>query len=134
SFYHARMPLLTDRGFAEDVAAAERVIKRACGVDPRPWFRCPFGAGADDARTAQLLAEGGYRHVGWNVTGFDWLASRSGARLARDTVARVQDAGNGAIVLLHTWPRSTALGLPQIIDTLGANGARFVGVDELLDA
>ena len=59
SFYHARMPLLTDDGLATDVREAEAVIRDATGVDPRPWFRCPFSAGDDDPRV--LAALGGPR-------------------------------------------------------------------------
>ena len=44
SFYHARMPLLTDDGLRTDVRDAEQAIRDHVGVDPRPWFRCPFGA------------------------------------------------------------------------------------------
>ena len=49
SFYHARMPLLSPEGFEEDVREAQRAIVEATGVDPRPWLRFPFGAGADAA-------------------------------------------------------------------------------------
>ena len=48
SFYHARMPLLTDEGLEADVLAAERAIEEVTGTSPRPWFRCPFGTGWDD--------------------------------------------------------------------------------------
>ncbi len=130
SFYHARMPLLSDKGFVADVTAAARVIARVCGTDGRPWFRCPFGAGEDDPRTHRLLGDVGYRHVGWDVEG-DWLVGMSGPRLVRDTIAGVRARGDGAIVLFHSWPRSTARALPAIIDGLEAHGARFVGVDEL---
>src|SRR5207245_2530366 len=50
SFYHARMPLFNDEGFDTDVRDAQTAIEDILGVDPRPWFRCPFGTGADDPR------------------------------------------------------------------------------------
>src|SRR4029078_5713398 len=50
SHYHARMPLLPDAGIAEDLADAAAAITAASGVDPVPWFRCPFGTGAADPR------------------------------------------------------------------------------------
>jgi len=131
SFYHARMPLLSDAGFVTDVKAAARVIERVCGTDARPWFRCPFGAGGDDPRTHELLGSIGFRHVGWHVGVGDWKISMSGPALARDTVAGVLAHGDGAVVLLHTWPRSTSRALPAIIDGLSAAGASFVGVDQL---
>jgi peptidoglycan/xylan/chitin deacetylase (PgdA/CDA1 family) len=49
STYHARMTLLSDDGLLEDVRAAGDTISEIAGVDPRPWFRCPFGDGHDDA-------------------------------------------------------------------------------------
>src|SRR5512146_3375949 len=39
SHFHARMPMLTARGFASDVQLATTAIRAATGVDPRPWFR-----------------------------------------------------------------------------------------------
>ena len=55
SFYHARMPLLSSDGFEEDIREAERAIREATGVDPRPWLRFPFGAGADAAEIVDRL-------------------------------------------------------------------------------
>lgn len=134
SFYHARMPLLSDSGFRTDVRAAERVIRRVTGVDPRPWFRCPFGSGYDHPRTTTLLSELGYRDVSWNVTSNDWQVHQTGKRLARETTSDVRRVGDGAIVLMHTWPVATGRGLPDLIDGLSALDVRFVGVDELLSA
>ena len=134
SFYHARMPLLSDDGFRTDVRDAERAIKRYVGVDPRPWFRCPFGTGHDQPRTMQLLAELGYRDVHWNVTTNDWQVSQRGTRLASETAAEIARLDADAIVLMHTWPRSTGSGLPLLIEKLADRDVRFVGVDELLSA
>jgi len=50
SHYHARMPLLLGGGFDDDLNDGAAAIVAATGVDPHPWFRCPFGAGADDSR------------------------------------------------------------------------------------
>ena len=48
SHYHAQMPLFSPAGLATDVRDAEAAICDVLGVDPRPWFRCPFGHGHDD--------------------------------------------------------------------------------------
>ena len=131
SFYHARMPLLSDDGFREDVGAAERIIRDAAGIDPRPYFRCPFGAGADHARTQRLLSELGYRDIGWHVEVEDWEPRHSGDDLAAAVSEKVAQHGDGAIVLLHSWPRSTGAGLPTMIGQLRDRGYDFVTVDEL---
>jgi peptidoglycan-N-acetylmuramic acid deacetylase len=136
SHYHARMPLLSDDGFQTDVRAAERVIRRVTKVDPQPWFRCPFGAGADDPRTHELLDRMGYRNVDWNVTAGDWLTRMTGPVLARETLAKIDElpTGKPAVVLLHSWPRATGQALPTLVASLKADGATFVGVDDLADS
>ena len=131
SFYHARMPLLSEDGFAEDVREAERVITEATGTDPRPWARFPFGAGADHADLVARLADLGYRHVGWDVEVYEWDRGRTADEIASRAVEGVLSQGDGAIVLLHTWPDPVAPALAEIVGRLRGEGARFVGVDEL---
>jgi peptidoglycan/xylan/chitin deacetylase (PgdA/CDA1 family) len=131
SFYHARMPLLSTDGFDEDVREAERVIRETTGADPRPWLRFPFGVGADRDDLMERLATLGYRHVGWDVEVYEWRPGRTVSEVVDATVAGVTERGDGAIVLLHTWPDPVAPGLERIVEALARIGARFVGVDEL---
>jgi peptidoglycan-N-acetylglucosamine deacetylase len=133
SHYHARMPMfLGDRGgFRVDIEAGRRAIVEHAGADPRPWFRCPFGEGHDDPRVVDALAELGYRNVHWNVELEDWEPWRTGDAIAADCVAEVRDHGDGAVVLLHTWPGGTGDAIGPIISGLRALGATFVRVDDL---
>lgn len=131
TFYHARLPLLTDDGVATDVADAERAIRDVTGVDPRPWFRCPFSAGSDDPRIIAALARLGYRDIGADVILEDWEPARTGTVLAADALRETPAVGDGAVVLFHAWPPGTLDGLPAIIDGLRAHGATFVRIDEL---
>src|SRR6476661_3172012 len=131
SFYHARMPLLSPSGFRTDVRAAERAIVRHTGVDPRPWFRCPFGAGTDDATISGLLAALGYRETGWDVDVADWRIAATGPGVASAVVAAVRSRGDGAVVLLHPWSRASGRGLGTIIAALRDLGASFVRLDAL---
>src|SRR5439155_11966921 len=96
SHYHARMHLLSDTGLREDIADAEVRVRDACGVDPKPWFRCPFGAGADDDRVQAAVREAGYRHVGWHVVGEDWPPDRTGQDVADTVVDGSIAHGDGA--------------------------------------
>jgi len=134
SYYHARMTLLSDQGFKNDVRAAERVIRRVCRVDPQPWFRLPFGAGADDRRSERLLERLGYQNAGWDVDSGDWRVRISGPRLASETLAQLGALPGDAVVLFHSWPGATASALPVVIDALLARGTHFVAVDALLAA
>ncbi len=131
SHYHARMPLLNAAGFEEDVRDAERVIREATGVDPRPWFRFPFGAGADDLSLHERLDALGYRHVGWDVELYEWEPGRTAHEIADRVVDGVETHGDGAIVLLHSWPDPVAPGLAEAIGRLRERGAQFVRVDAL---
>jgi len=133
SHYHARMPLLTDAGLAADLADGASAIVAAGGPDPRPWFRCPFGAGADDARVLAAVAMAGYRHVGWHVAADDWEPSRSEDVIVSEVVDGVRAHGDGAVVLLHSWPAVTPGALDSIVTRLAALGAGFCRVDELAD-
>jgi peptidoglycan/xylan/chitin deacetylase (PgdA/CDA1 family) len=132
SFYHARLPLMTDLGLATDVRAAERVIRDVVGVDPRPWFRCPFGAGSDDERVLGLLGRLGYRDIGQDVVLEDWEPHRTGDALTADALQAVagRAAGDRVVILFHAWPPGTLDALPGLIDGLRAIGGRFVRIDE----
>lgn len=133
SHYHARMPLLTDAGLAEDLADAGAAIEANGGRDPRPWFRCPFGAGADDPRVLDAVATAGYRHVGWHVSVDDWEPTKSAEVIEREIVDGVLAHGDEAVVLLHAWPTATLEALEPIVTRLADAGARFVRIDELTD-
>ena len=131
SHYHARMPLLGARGLRADIADAQRAVIEATGVDPRPWFRCPFGAGVGDVRVQRFVRAAGYRHVGWNVAGIDWPPERTAADVEAAVVDGAIVHGDGAVVLLHTWPDRTERALAGIVQRLRAAGATFVRIDEL---
>jgi peptidoglycan/xylan/chitin deacetylase (PgdA/CDA1 family) len=131
SHYHARMPLLSDDGLDEDLSDGQAAIVAATGSDPRPWFRCPFGAGHDDPRVLARIEAAGYRDVHWDVELEDWEAHRTGEAIAADCLDGVRDHGDGAVVLLHTWPGGTGDAVGPIIAGLRDLDAHFVGVDEL---
>jgi peptidoglycan-N-acetylglucosamine deacetylase len=131
SHFHVEMPLLSDGGLVDDLTAAREAIRGATGRDPRPWFRCPWGAGADDPRVLAAIAADGYRHVGWDVVVEDWEPDRTGTTVATDVLGGIRTHGDGAVVLLHTWPGATAEALPSILDGLRDDGVSTVTIDEL---
>jgi peptidoglycan/xylan/chitin deacetylase (PgdA/CDA1 family) len=131
SHHHAPMTLLTGRGIVCDVLEAEQAIVDATGVNPRPWFRCPFGAGADDPELIGRLGELGYREVDWHVNPEDWDPPNSAVDIEQFVVDGVLAQGDGAVVLLHAWPDPTAAVVRAIVPRLIDEGATFVGVDDL---
>ena len=131
SHYHARMTLLSDHGIRADVEAADAAVSEASGLSTAPWFRCPFGDGHDDARVIEQLGALGYRHVHWHVVVEDWEPWRTAHDITREAIDGAMRHGDGAVVLLHTWPDHTADALPGIVDGLRARGADLVRVDAL---
>jgi peptidoglycan/xylan/chitin deacetylase (PgdA/CDA1 family) len=131
SHYHARLPLLTDAGIADDIRDGADEIAAATGVDPAPWFRCPFGAGADDPRVLAAIGTAGYRHIGWHVAADDWDPAHSATFVADAVLRGVEAHGDGAVVLLHTWPTATLEAIDPILDGLAAAGIEPCRLDEL---
>lgn len=130
SHHHARLTILTGAGIVRDTRQAGRAITAATGRDPRPWYRCPFGAGANTQRVAQRLASAGYVDVGWHVDPTDWGGAPSRVLEAR-VVAGTNAHGDACVVLMHGWPAATPLAVRGIIARLRDAGATFVTVGEL---
>ena len=113
-------------GIATDIRAAERAISAATGVDPRPWFRCPFGAGTTIRgvlarhRAPRLSRDPLGRGRRRLAARADAVRGDGRARSSRTTVAR----GDGAVVLLHPWTTATGLGLAALIAGLRDAGRR----------
>ena len=131
SHFHAEMPLLSAEGRREDLTLSHTAVLEATGVDPRPWFRCPFGAGTHDPEVLADIAAAGYREVRWHVDPLDWEPEAT----AGGVETRVRDGatahGDGVVVLMHPWTLGTGASIANIIDGLRDDGAQYVGVDEL---
>jgi peptidoglycan-N-acetylglucosamine deacetylase len=130
SHYHARMPQLNSKGLAWDIRTAERNIIDITGVDPRPWFRNPFGAGSDDPRVLRAIEKAGYIHVGWSVEAYDWEPDPPLAELVDTIVDGLIRAGDEGVALLHTWPKRNDKALPEIIKRVRDAGGQFVRIDK----
>ena len=130
SHYHARLSLLTDEGLAADVADAQSAVRDATGWDPRPWFRCPFGDGIDDARVLGAIRRHGYVHVGWDVDPEDWDPGRTAAQVAAAIRGPVSSRAV-SVVLLHAWAPTTLTAVASTLRVFGRQGADFVTIDEL---
>ena len=131
SHYHVRMVGLSGHGLKIDIARGETAILEATGVDPHPWFRLPFGSGADDRRVLGAIRAAGYRHAGWHIAAVDWEPERSHRDVETTVVEGALARGDGTIVLLHSWPDQAVGAVPAIVRRLRARGATFVGIDEL---
>ena len=133
---HLALTTLDDTAVRNELTTAERQIKTVTGVDPRPWFRFPFGD--RDSRTiadANLL---GYVAIRWTVDSLGWKGTSGGQSVTsvRDRVLAA--ARPGEIVLMHIGANpddGTTLdadALPSIIAGLTARGYAPVTLDALL--
>jgi peptidoglycan/xylan/chitin deacetylase (PgdA/CDA1 family) len=134
SNYHAPMTLLSAEGMRTDLREAERRVADATGADPRPWFRCPFGDGEDDAGVRDAVGALGYRIVGWNLDSGDWRDASAPDVVARTVVEGATSNGAPVVVLFHTWPSATADALPEVLARLADRGAELVTVAEVAGA
>jgi peptidoglycan/xylan/chitin deacetylase (PgdA/CDA1 family) len=125
------MPLLSAEGRREDLALSHSAVLEATGVDPRPWFRCPFGTGASEPAILSGLEALGYRSIGWDVDSLDWWPRRTPEALEQEVAARTIAHGDGCVVLMHGWTTNALAALPGLVDRLAETGATFVGLDEL---
>jgi peptidoglycan/xylan/chitin deacetylase (PgdA/CDA1 family) len=85
----------------------------------------------EDEHVLGLLAELGYRHVGWDVDPGDWEEGRTRAELLESVLEGVE-ARESSIVLMHGWPGVTSEGLAELLAALRSLGAELLTVDKLL--
>jgi peptidoglycan-N-acetylglucosamine deacetylase len=110
-----------------ELAGGQAAIRQAAGVTPA-WFRPPFGD--VDARIEDIAASLGLRTVTWSVNAGD--STNPGVATIETNV--VDFVRPGSIVLLNDGRGNriqTVAALLGIIQTLRAEGYRFVTLDQL---
>ncbi len=134
SYFHTDTRLLTSEGVRADVTRGQSAIETALGVDARPWYRLPYGAGAESPRIKRQLRALGYRHVGWDVDVHDYAMDSADALVPalEQAIAERERAGaTHAIVLLHSWPPATAAAMSDLCRFLLERCDGTVTVDEV---
>jgi peptidoglycan/xylan/chitin deacetylase (PgdA/CDA1 family) len=125
---HVDLRRLSTAAATREIAQAERMIRRATGRDPRPYFRFPYGA--RNARTLRIAHRLGYVSVRWTVDTWGWMG-RSSQSVPGAVRRVVEHLVPGEIVLMHlgsSRDRSTidTTALPRVIRAVRARGYRFV--------
>ena len=67
----------------------------------------------------------------WDVEPDDWRPERTPAEVERSVIDGALAHGDGAVVLLHSWPAATIAALPAILTGLRGGGAALVRLDEV---
>lgn len=132
---HPHLTQLSSAAVTTQVSDAGRQLTATAGVNPRPWFRFPFGE--YDDRTLAVVNALGYAGIGWTIDSRGWLGTSDGTvdDVVRHVLSLVEP---GAIVLMHLGANPDdgttfdADALPRVIAGIKAKGYAFVTVAALL--
>ena len=135
---HKDLTKLTTDGVKVDIRTGAASIHRVTGVDPRPYFRFPYGALY--ARTIATVNAKCYVPFRWTVDSLGWKGTAGG--MSADEVQRrvVGALRPGAIVLMHVGSNPDdgttfdANALPRIVNEIRAQGYTLVTLEQVLSA
>lgn len=119
-----------------ELAATLRIIEHTTGRSTK-LFRPPYNADSEPQTIDEVIPilraqQAGYLSIGERIDPRDWQPGITPDAILADIMAE-KDEGN--IVLLHDGGgdrEATVAALPRIIDTLRAQGYRFVSIAELI--
>jgi len=104
------------------------VMAAADGYDTRPYWRPPFGD-YDDSVLEDSAAIGYNLMIMWSCDSLGW----NGLSAAEINERCTDTAEAGSIILMHVGAASQdAAALPEMIETLRANGFEFVTIEQML--
>jgi peptidoglycan-N-acetylglucosamine deacetylase len=137
TFTHLNSAEASSEHLKLELNATQRLLEATIGVRTK-LFRPPYAADLepqtiDAAEALRLAGSMGYLTIGMNIDPKDWYRTRADV-IAAKTLEGVHK-GEGNVVLLHDaggLRSATVAALPQIIDTLKAEGYQFVTIHELL--
>ncbi len=125
TYHHVSLVKITPDEAAAEIRACDLVLQSITGKTAH-LFRPP--GGVYDSAVAREAAAQGYTTVLWTDDPGDY-ASPGIETIEKRTV---KTAHNGGILLLHDGIQQTVDALPTIIQTLRAEGYKFVTVDQML--
>ncbi len=134
---HKDLTALRDSAVRSQISSAQGRIVAVTGIDPRPWFRFPFGE--SDSRTIADANALGYACIRWTVDTLGWKGTSGGQSVStvRDRVLAAARPGEIALMHIGSNPDDgttlDADALPQIISELRSRGYTMVGLDAFLD-
>ncbi|MCL2364254.1 MAG: polysaccharide deacetylase family protein [Defluviitaleaceae bacterium] len=128
SWSHRDMTSQNRDNVADAINRTSSVLYGVGGVRTN-LFRPPYGA--FNARVREVAAELGYAIVMWTVDPQDWRLSNQCANFLYNHI--INNAYDGAIVVLHDVFATTADAMEYVIPRLIADGFELVTVTELLE-
>ena len=132
SYTHRDFRTLEVGQIAVELQGMEQAVATRSTLDPRPFFRPPYGG--YDARVLAAVGGAGYsRTILWDVDSIDWRPESDGGPTTAQIVSKVRDnARGGSIILFHLGGYNTLDALPGVLDALADNGLRPAALSEVL--
>jgi len=140
TYTHPNIALVSEERAALELSTTERIIENALGVST-VLFRPPYNADSQPQTPEEILPvlraqKAGYVTVGERIDPRDWVKGVSADEVVSEIASELRSAEDpGHVILLHDagGDRSaTVAALPRILDSLQAQGYRFVPLSELL--
>ncbi|SEN38018.1 Peptidoglycan/xylan/chitin deacetylase, PgdA/CDA1 family [Mesobacillus persicus] len=127
SYSHPDFTKIGEKTILEELKKTEQAIRQQMGIDPRPYFRFPYGA--SNAQALKAVGMAGYPYsIHWTTDTIDWRQPEE------DVIAtRIEsNASNGDIVLMHIGGVNTPAAVDKVIPKLKSKGYQLVTVGEIL--
>jgi cellulose synthase/poly-beta-1,6-N-acetylglucosamine synthase-like glycosyltransferase/peptidoglycan/xylan/chitin deacetylase (PgdA/CDA1 family)/spore germination protein YaaH len=140
TYTHPNIALVSDERAALELSTTQRIIENALGVST-VLFRPPYNADSQPQTPEEILPvlraqKAGYVTVGERIDPRDWVKGVSADEIVSEIRTELASADDpGHVILLHDagGDRSaTVAALPRILESLQAQGYRFVPLSELL--
>jgi peptidoglycan/xylan/chitin deacetylase (PgdA/CDA1 family) len=126
SWSHPLLSKMTDDEVRQQIQSTQDAIVQACGYTPK-LLRPPYGGFTTrQRRWANDIF--GVKIIFWDVDPLDWKIHDS----AHVKAVILKDTKPGSIILSHDIHKTTVDAMPETLDTLLANGFKFVTVSQLI--
>ncbi len=126
---HPDMSAVTDKdAFGAELAKLEKLYFDLAGEEMPKYYRPPQGKFTE--QNLIFADELGYKTIFWSFAYADWDNDKQ-PDPQKSLELILSNIHNGAVLLLHPTSQTNADILPELIDTLRADGYRFGTIDEL---
>ena len=122
---HPYMTKLSTQELVREITNCNEKIKTLTGKSPS-LLRPPYGD--YNNQVVNAVKEQGMYCIQWDIDSVDWQ-DPTPQEMVQKITSKLQ---SGSIILMHNGAKNTPEALPQIIDTVRAEGYEFVPISELV--